>query len=152
MTQVQHTVTIDRPIEEVWDYVMDTRNDPIWQPHVIAVGRNADQPVALGLEIEETVKFLGRTLAVTLKVTEHEPLRHSAIEVTGGPVTGRGSYDLEAVDGGTRFTMTLRCDVHRFFKVTEPVFERAGRRDLMATVATLKDILESRNDSRTLAA
>ena len=30
MTQIEHTVTIDRPVEDVWDYVMDARNDPEW--------------------------------------------------------------------------------------------------------------------------
>ena len=96
MTTIQHTITIDRSLQEVWDYVLDTRNDPVWQPHVIGVGRGADAALEVGLEIEETIKFLGRTLPVTLTVTEHDPLAHSAIEVSGGPVTGPRELRLRA--------------------------------------------------------
>lgn len=155
MTAIHHTITIDRPVEEVWDYVLDTRNDPVWITNVIDVGRGGDEPVAIGLEIEETYKFLGKRVPMTMKVTEHEPPRRSAIEFVGGPVPGRGTYEFEPVDGGTRFTMSLETDAHGFFKLAEPVFARMARRDVVASLGNLKDILEARavarNDSRTLA-
>ena len=65
---------------------------------------------------------------------------------------GTGSYELEPVDGATRFTMTLGRDAHGFFKLAEPVFARMARRDLAASAEHLKDLLEAagrRNDSRT---
>jgi uncharacterized membrane protein len=153
MTHIEHTVTIDRPVQEVWDFLMDARNDPIWITNVVEVGRGADQPIELGLEIEETFKFLGVRLPMTMKVTEHEPMTRSAIEMVGGPVPGRGSYDLAPADGGaggTRFTMTMETDAHGFFKLAEPVFRRMARRDVVASCEHLKDLLEARrNDSRT---
>ena len=152
MTKVQHTVTIDRPVEEVWDYVLTTRNDPVWITNVVDVGRGSDQPIEVGLEIEETYTFLGKRLPMTMKVTEHEPHRRSAIEFTSGPLPGRGSYDFEPAGGGTRFTMSLETDAHGFFKLAEPVFARMARRDAVASLENLKDILESdtsRNDFRT---
>ena len=147
MTHIQHTITIDRPVDEVWDYVLDTRNDPVWITNVVDVGRGADAPVEVGLEIEETYKFLGVRLPMTLKVTEHEPPRRSAIEFSNGPVSGRGSYQFDAVDGGTRFTMTMDTDAHGFFKLAEPVFARMARRDVAASLGNLKDILEARDGS-----
>ncbi len=149
MTKVEHTLTIDRPVREVWDYLMDARNDPIWMAHVVEVGRGSDQPVEPGLEIDETVKFLGKRLPLTLKVTEHEPERRSSIELTGSPVPGRGSYELEPVDGGTRLRATLETDAHGFFKLAEPVFARMARREWATCCEPLKDLLETRNDSRT---
>ena len=35
MTRIEHTLTIDRPVEEVWDYLMDARNDPVWMAQVV---------------------------------------------------------------------------------------------------------------------
>jgi hypothetical protein len=29
VTKIEHTLTIDRPVEEVWDFLMDARNDPV---------------------------------------------------------------------------------------------------------------------------
>ena len=147
MTHIQHTITIDRPVNEVWDYVLDARNDPVWITNVVDVGRGAEAPVEVGLEIEETYKFLGVRLPTTLKVTEHEPPRRSAIEVSDGPIPARGSYQLEPVDGATRFTMTMDTDAHGFFKLAEPVFARMARRDFAASLGNLKDILEARHGS-----
>ena len=152
MTRTQHTVTIERPIEEIWDYLVDTRNDEVWINNVVDVGRGGDLPPALGVEVDETVKFLGVKVPVTLTVTEHEPPVRSAVDVSG-PVQGRGSYRLEPVDGGTRFTISMETDAHGFFKLAEPVFARMARRDMVASCEHLTDILEAngtrRNDSRT---
>jgi uncharacterized protein YndB with AHSA1/START domain len=148
VTRIEHTLTIDRPVEEVWDFLMDARNDPVWMAHVVEVGRGADLPVEPGLEVDETIKFLGKRLPITMTVTEHDPPRRSAIEVAG-VVPGRGSYELEPVDGGTRLTATLDTDAHGFFKLAEPVFARMARRDFAGNFETLKDLLEARNDSRT---
>jgi uncharacterized membrane protein len=147
MTKLQHTITIARPVDEVWDYVLTTRNDPVWITNVVEVGRGADAPIEPGLEIEETFKFLGVRLPLTLTVTEHEPRRRSAIKVTGGPVPGTGSYEFEPVDGGTRFTMTMETEAHGFFKLAEPVFSRMARREVATSVEQLKDILETRGGS-----
>jgi hypothetical protein len=142
MTKLSHTITIERPVEAVWDYVLDTRNDPVWLNPVIGVGRGADKPIEVGLDIEETYKFLGVELPMTLTVTEHEPRRHSAVAVTGGPIAGRGSYDFEPVGEGTRFTLTLEADAHGFFRLAEPVFARMARRQVVTSAEQLKDILE----------
>jgi uncharacterized protein YndB with AHSA1/START domain len=155
MTKVAHSVTIDRPIEEVWEYAIDPRNDPVWQRNVVEVGRGADRPLEEGAEIEETFAFLGRRFPVTLVVTDHDRPRRSAVTVTGAPVAGRGAYELEPLDGGTRFTMTFEAEAHRLFKLAEPVFARLVRRDLASCCETLKDLLEAgadRNDLRTEAA
>jgi uncharacterized protein YndB with AHSA1/START domain len=142
MTKVQQSVTIRRPVDEVWTYVIDARNDPIWWNSVVEAGRGAELPPAVGVEIEETFRFAGIRFPVRFKVTELEPATRSAVEVVGGPVPGRGSYDLEPVDGGTRLTLTLETDAHGFFKLAEPVFARMAQRDVAASCAKLKDVLE----------
>jgi uncharacterized protein YndB with AHSA1/START domain len=148
VTRIEHTVTIDRPPREVWDYLMDSRNDAVWINNVVEVGRGGDLPVADGVEIDETLKFLGIRVPVTMTVNEHRPMTHSAVDVSG-PVPGRGSYDLAPAGEGTRLTMTFETDAHGFFKLTEPVFARLARRDVTSSLETLKDLLEARNDSRT---
>jgi carbon monoxide dehydrogenase subunit G len=149
MTRVAESVTIERPVQEVWDYLMDSRNDAVWITNLVEVGRGGDLPVADGVEIEETFKFLGIRIPMTMKVTDHRPTTHSAVEMKGGPVGGRASYDLAAAGEGARLTMTLETDAHGFFKLTEPVFARMARRDVTTSLRHLKDVLEVRNDSRT---
>jgi uncharacterized protein YndB with AHSA1/START domain len=143
MTRVAQTVTIDRPVQEVWDYLMDSRNDAVWISNVVEVGRGGDVPVADGVEIDETLKFIGIRVPVTMTVVDHQPMTHSAVEVRG-PVPGRGSYDLAPEGDGTRLTMNFDAEAHGFFKLTEPVFARMARRDIATSLANLKDLLEAR--------
>ena len=87
MTRIEHTLTIERPVEEVWDYLMDARNDPVWMAHVVEVGRGADQTVEPGLEIDVVINrtlvygpltamlgatYLGLVLLIGLAVGESD--------------------------------------------------------------------------------
>lgn len=143
MTTIRHTVTIDRPPADVWDYLMDIRNDPVWTTNVVGVGRGAGEPVEIGLDFEETYNFLGVEVPLTFTITEHEPCRRSAVRIVGGPVPGRGSYDLVPVGDATRLTMTMEAEAHGFFRLTEPLFRRMARREIATSALHLKDILET---------
>jgi len=48
MTRFEHSVVIERPLDEVWDYVMEPANDPVWQAMVSEVRREAGAPVEAG--------------------------------------------------------------------------------------------------------
>ena len=143
MTKFEHSVVIDRPLKEVWSYVIDPANDPVWQGVIVEVRRGAGVPLEVGSEIEEVSQFLGRRFDITYVVTEHEPMRRSAVRTTSGPVAATGSYTFEETDGGTRFTMEGEVDAHGLFKLAEPVFARLARREWAHGAETLKVLLES---------
>ena len=145
MTTFQHSVVIERPLEEVWDYVIDPANDPVWQGMVIEARSSAGEPMRVGTRIDEVVQFLGRKFDVTLEVTEHEPMKRSAIRASKAPVPMTGSYEFEPVDGGTRFTLQGETDAHGLFKLAEPAFARIARREWQTNLEQLKDVLESRD-------
>lgn len=143
MTRFEHSVTIARPLEEVWAYVMEPANDPVWQGPVIEVHRETGAPLEVGSEIEEAVQFLGRRFEVRYVVTEHEPMTRSAVRTTSGPVHFTGSYTCAATAGGTRFSMEGETDAHGLFKLAEPVFARLARREWAASCEVLKELLEA---------
>ena len=132
MTHIQHTSPSSGPIDDVWDYVMDTRNDPKWMANVIEVGRSADQPLAVGLEIEETVKFYGVRFRPRSRhrARAAAPLGDRAGTRPGGrrrhgQLRARAGRRRDALHDGAPTT-----DAHGFFKLAEPVFARMARRDL----------------------
>lgn len=143
MTRFEHSVVIERPLDEVWDYVMEPANDPVWQTMVSEVRREPGVPVVVGTEIEEVLQFLGRRFDVTLEVTELQPRTRSSVRAAKGPVPMTGSYTFEAVDGGTRFSMEGETDAHGLFRLAEPVFARMARRDWDHSCQTLKELLEA---------
>jgi len=143
MARFEHSVVIQRKVEEVWAYVVETANNPAWQGPIVEVRRPAGRPLEVGAEIPEVASFLGKRFPVTLVVTELEPMTRSAVRTSAGPVRLDGSYRFEPVDGGTRFTMAGEVDAHGFFSVAEPVFAGVTRRESASSCERLKQLLEA---------
>lgn len=143
MIRFGNSVLIERPIEEVWAYVDDMRNNPRWQGPIIDVTTGAEPPLRVGTSVVEVVSFLGKRFELTLVVTERDPMKRSSVRTVSGPVRLDGSYAFEPVDGGTRFTTEAEVEAHGFFKVAEPAFARIARREWESSCATLKELLEA---------
>lgn len=143
MTKIEHTVVIQRPVEEVWAFLMEAGNDPVWQGPVVEVTEGAGEPLRVGSRVVSRAHFLGRRFELSFVVTEVQPPHRSAVQADQGPVRLSGTYRLEPVPDGTRFTMTSDIEGHGFFRLAEPVFARIARREAIASAETLKDVLEN---------
>src|SRR5215207_3985490 len=142
--QQEHSVVIDRPIEEVFAFVTDPNNDPLWQSTSLETEQTSEGAVDVGATFRNTSKLLGRRIESTMEVTENEPPRRQYVRITSGPIPGEGCYLFEPADGGsTRFTQTFEAEVGGFFRLAEPLVERAISRQTEADMATLKDLLEA---------
>jgi carbon monoxide dehydrogenase subunit G len=143
MTKVERSIVIDRPVEEVWSYVHDPSRDVTWQSTLIESEQLTDGPLGVGTKVREVRQFLGVRIEMAWEVTEYEPTSRSSIKGVSGPVPLNGSYLLEAVDGGTRLTVTGELDAHGLFKLAEPVFARMIGRELESNLGHLEDLLEA---------
>lgn len=144
MLKAEQSVTIDRPVEEVWEYINDPRNDTEWQSMIVEAVQVSEGPVGAGTVKRVTAKVLGRRFDTTFEVTEYEPNRRSRIKSTSGPFAFTGTYEVERADGGTRFTWAMEGDPGGFFKLAEPLVVRVVGRQVQADMETLKDLLETR--------
>jgi len=145
--QQEHSMVIDRPIEEVFAFVTDPNNDPLWQSTSLETEQTSEGAVDVGGTFRNTSKLLGRRIESTYEVTENEPPRRQCVRITSGPIPGEGCYLFEHVDGGsTRFTQTFEAEVGGFFRLAEPLVGRVIRRQMEADMGTVKDLLESRQE------
>lgn len=145
MLQESRSVFINRPIDEVFAYVVDPRNNAMWNGWVIESIVTEGGPPAVGTTFKSKVKFLGRTIDSDAVITELIPNERGTIKTTTGPITAMGSRIVEAVDGGTRFTQTMEADFRGTFgSIAESVVIRTALRQFETDLETLKDLLESR--------
>jgi len=135
--------TIERPIEEVWAFTHDLSKSALWQTTLVETRQLDDEPFGVGTRISETRRFLRLKIDTVWECTALEPPRLSSIRSLSGPVRWGGSYILEPVDQGTRFTILIEGEMSSFFRVTEPVLRRMTAREMEASMGHLKDILES---------
>jgi uncharacterized membrane protein len=143
MTQIERSIVIDRPIDEVWGFVHDTTKDALWQTTLRESEVLTDGPMGVGTRVREVRQFLAVRVEMAWEVTEYEPSRKSSIQGVSGPVPLSGSYLLEPVSGGTKFTVTGELNAHGLFKLAEPVFARMTARELEANLGHLNDLLEA---------
>jgi carbon monoxide dehydrogenase subunit G len=127
------TIAIARTPEDVFSYLIDVSNLPVWQAGVkTATLRDG--------RIEESRTLLGRELNTTLEVVEQEPPRLFTLRALGGPVRFTVRHELEPADGGTRLTVTAEGDVPGF---AAGLLARGAEKQLRRDFERLKQILES---------
>jgi uncharacterized membrane protein len=133
------TIVIDRPVDVVFDYVIDLSNDANWRTGVDESGWQSGESLGPGA--------LGYTLAGNQKaewrVVSYTAGERVDWEFFSGPLKGRGGYRLVPVDGGTEFTLVADVEPTGWLKLLGPIFTWIGRRQNQRDVEKLRDILES---------
>jgi uncharacterized membrane protein len=143
VTKIERSIVIDRPTDEVFEFTHDLANSVLWQTTLVEAVPLSKWRMGVGWRWREVRTFLGKQIETIIEVTEYRPNTGSAVKMVSGPIPLSGTYRLERVDGGTRFTVSGELDGHGFFKLAEPVFARLTSRELEASLGHLKDLLES---------
>jgi len=139
----EHTLVVERPVDEVFAYVTDPANQQAWQSTVVESRIESDGEFGTGSRLVETRSFMGKRLRSTLEVTAFEPGRRFDLAVVEGPVPSRVAHTFGPCPEGTRIHFVGETDPGRAFKLAEPLVARAVRQQSEADFRRLKQILES---------
>lgn len=142
MARFEASVVINRPIEEVFAYVIDIKNMPQWAGFP-EVEQTSEGPVGVGTTARGVSQFLGQRMEWTMEITEYEPNRKIKEKITSGPMSMEASVTFEPVEGGTRYTQVGEGEVAGLFRMAAPVVNRMMQKQLEGNLANLKDILET---------
>jgi len=145
MTTITQSIEIQRPVEEVFAFVTDARNNPRWQS---AAGlqqtqQTPEDPVGVGTRITETWRFMGRSSESTSEVTEYEPnKKYTRRLIAGTSPIACGEYTFEPVAQGTRWTFTVTLQTHGFFSIAEQLLASNLKHGMAANLTAAKALLE----------
>ena len=144
MIRIQASMTINRPLEEVFRFMTNHQNALQWQSGLLEA-RVTNDVVGVGKTWVDVVQFLGRRIEVASELTEFEPLRTVGFKSTSGPIPLEGRYVFEPNGEGTKVTFTMQGEAGGFFKLAEPIVACSTQRQWETNLATLKDLLEQRD-------
>ena len=131
MIRIQASVTVNRPLEEVFRFMTDNQNALQWQSGLLEA-RVTNDVVGIGKTWVDVVQVLGRRIEIASELTEFEPLRTVGFKSTSGPIPLEGRYAFEPDGAGTKVTFTLQGEAGRFLQI--------GRADRFAVhAATVGD-------------
>ena len=143
--RVQGSVTVNRPLHEVFEYVSDVGNYPDWMAHVLEVRQDTPGPPQQGDRFVVAIKSVGRRFETPYERTPHEADRRYTDRAVGGPIPNQRWHSaFHEVAGGTRFTRAVEVESGGLLKLLEPLQKRAAERQLTKDLQTLKHVVEAR--------
>ena len=141
MAKVERSININAPIDKVFSYVADPRNELEYIPSITDIRDITGQGV--GQRFGWTYKMLGIPLKGEDEVTEYVPNQRYVHKSTGG-IVSTWTWTFQPEAGGTRLTLVVEytIPVPVLGKVGERLGLRQNEREADFAVATLKDRLE----------
>ena len=142
MIKVEKSVTINKPVEEVFAFVSKHENTTKWQGGVEAIIPEGPANV-VGSKYTEVRKFMGQEMRSTLEITAFVENAKWAAKVLKGPVPYEVIATFEPSGSGTKMTMQVEGEPKGFFKIAEGMLGGQLTKSLEEDGERLKKILES---------
>ena len=134
---IEREIVIARPVEAVFAFVADARNDVRWCPKVLSVKGDGDR-----YEVVHKPVPIMRARPLVMRRVESDPPRRIRWTEEDGTDRFEVTYELEPVGGGTRFVQRSSAELGapRFL---HPLMRHGIGRDLTRQLRELKRTLES---------
>lgn len=142
--QVEQSVEIKRPVEEVFDFVADFENWPDMHPS-LRDGGESSGPVKEGETFLQTLDVPGQKVELLCEVVGYEPNEQLSLKYTWSNLRLDVSFLFEAADGHTTLTGKGEGRMSGFFRLLEPWVNEEINREVATNLDNLKKRLESRN-------
>jgi uncharacterized protein YndB with AHSA1/START domain len=152
MARFQRETVINRPVEEVFDFVTDARNEPRYNPRILNVEKPTPGPIGPSTHFVLVSKAMGRRMAVEYEITAYErPRRMTSRTIQGLPLMDVESAEtFEAVGGGTRMRWVWEVKPRGAAgRLMTPILARMLGRRLERAFTNIKRVLEGEAASAT---
>lgn len=143
--RVESSVVIGADQRTVWDYITRPEEGPRWQEGAVSTRVTTPGPVRLGTEMDHVGRWLAMRIHTHAVVTVFEP--HVAygydISTAMAATPARMRYRLEAIDGGTRLTLSNDAMLLGLMRPLEPILRRSVQAMFDRDMHRLRDILQA---------
>jgi Polyketide cyclase / dehydrase and lipid transport len=137
-------IVIGRPVEVVFDFVADQRNELKYNPRLLRSAKVTAGPVGEGTRFAASIRSMGRPLDMVIEVTRyHRPVRFDSVTTMSSARIG-GTLTFEPDPAGTRMRWSWQVSPEGPFKLLTPVIAVMGKRQERAIWTSLKRYLEQR--------
>ena len=137
---IEREVEIARPVEDVFAFVADPRNDPLWCRKVQSVEHVSDGRYTV---VHRPVP-LRPAREMDLHVVASEPPHRMETTQDDGADVFRVTYELEPAPAGTRLRQRSEASIGAVPKPLHPLWRHGIGRDVARQLRDLKKLLESR--------
>jgi uncharacterized membrane protein len=143
MAHAEERVIVNRPVNQVFAFILDGTNNPLWRSSVLDIERVPGTPAEVGARFKQGLKGPGgRRIAGDYEITECQPNTLIRFQVIAGPARPTGAYSFEPVNEGTAVTFSLDHEPRGLIeRLMSPMIARTMRQEV-TTLGQLKTYLE----------
>ena len=142
--RVKASTVVNRPIEDVFPYVLDLSTTTEWDPNIAEARKLTPGDVAVGSEFEVVAELRGRRIPFHYRLTELEAGSRFVAVGEGDKARSVDDVRVERVDGGTRVTWGADITLKGVRRIVDPLMWPMYRKMGREAMAGLKTKLEAR--------
>ena len=144
VADVEQTVIIKRPVEDVFAIIADPANDHRWSSAVIEAGITTPPPTGVGSTAHYVSRIFGRRLEYDWTITEFELNRRLVARTgEGGAWPVQATLSVEPLSGGTRLTVVYEPEKRGVVRLVWPLMRWFGNRAWRQAFRRLKELMEA---------
>ena len=149
MAHAENRVTINRPPQDVFEFLANGLNEPLWRTGIKEIALKSGSPGAVGAVYSQTLGHGpgGRSVAGDYQIVDAVPGRLLRFQVVAGPARPTGEYRLRETDGGTEVWFTLDATPRGLMKLMGPMITKTMAAEV-ARLSELKKVLEAAPEAR----
>jgi uncharacterized membrane protein len=143
--KVEHAVSINLPVEEIFAYMSNLENLADWSSVVISARKISSDAKLVGTTVRCTIRILGRWFDTTYEIVECVPNRYLTFKSITGVAPSLICFQFEPVEGlGTNVIVEEIINfTGGFLGFAETLITRVISRQVANDLLTLKDLLET---------
>ncbi len=144
MLTVDESIVINKPREEVWEFMTDPDNVPVYSSNIVEYEMLSGEKHEVGRVCRGVVKVDGRRLELTDELVEVERGRGGKIVSKEATIPYTLSLRYEDEGDGTKVSWHQEVEsLKGFFKFADPIVLKLYSRDVRSNLEKAKTILES---------
>lgn len=131
-------MSFDQPVERVFDFLADVRNERRWNPDALSIDKLSDGPVGPGSTFRGEFRGLG---PMTIRITGYERPRRLAIAGEASRLAMDVTYELSGDGGSTAVTMVGDVRPRGALRAMAPLVGAVMKRELAQRPEQLRSAL-----------
>ncbi|UAL53352.1 SRPBCC family protein [Bacillus sp. CMF21] len=144
MSEFQDQVTVNAPLDQVFNFAADVENAPLFMQNVTKVEKLTDGPVQAGTKYRETREIRGREATAVIEFIEYVPSAKYSVKSEMKGMEAIYHYMFSA--SGNQTTIRFECEINakKFtMKLIKPVFVKIMKKEDGDHLQHLKKALEA---------
>jgi carbon monoxide dehydrogenase subunit G len=144
MLTVEESIVINKPRPEVWEFMTDPDNVPVYSSNIVEYEMVSGEKLEVGRVCRGVARVAGRRLDFTDEMVEVERGRGGKLVSQDATIPYTLSVQCEDADEGTKVTWHQEVEsLKGFFKFADPIVMKLYARDVRSNLEKAKTILEA---------